>query len=360
MLFLDRPAERPDELFDRQEEAERLRRALEDRAAAVVVGMRRVGKTSLIKAVTYGVPRVYLDVRAFEERGYIAYADLLDVLSGELRRLLPAFRRLAELLKSVRGVSVSGISVEFDRGKDAPRLIEILEALDKLGEETGRKVVLVLDEAQELAKLRGRTILPALAYAYDHLRHLTVVYSGSKVGLLYRFLKVEDPESPLYGRYLERIEVRPFPRELSLRYLEAGLREAGAPVDRELLEEAVDALDGVVGWLAYFGLRVLAGSKAALQETLEYAERIVVSEFCHFVKAMGSPRYVHVLKLAARGARWSDVKRYLTAVEGRAITDSETTKLLRNLVDYGFLEKRGEEYVVADPVLRRAAPDLAC
>jgi AAA+ ATPase superfamily predicted ATPase len=52
MLFLDRPAEKPEELFDREEELERLRRAAESRRLTLVVGMRRVGKTSVVKAGT--------------------------------------------------------------------------------------------------------------------------------------------------------------------------------------------------------------------------------------------------------------------------------------------------------------------
>ena len=54
------------------------------------------------------------------------------------------------------------------------------------------------------------------------------------------------------------------------------------------------------------------------------------------------------------------MKRLLQAEEGRPISDSEVTKLLRNLVDYGFLEKRGEVYVVPDPVLRRSLRDIQC
>ena len=359
-MFLDRPAERPEELFDRTEEARRLAEAVSSRAATLVVGMRRVGKTSLIKATTYNLRRIYVDARAFEERRYITYADLLDALARELKRLLPLHKRLGDLLRSVRGVSVAGLSLEFERGRKAPRLAELLEALDRWGEESGDKVVLVLDEAQELAKLKGADVLPALAYAYDNLRHLAVIYSGSKAGLLARFLRLDDPESPLYGRYMERIEVAPFSRELSLAYLEAGFAEAGVRISRELVERAVDALDGVVGWLAYFGLRALSDPDAALEEALAYAERLAGLEFCHFVEFMGSPRYLHVARLAAAGARWSDVKRYLTAVEGRALTDAEVTKLLRNLVDYGFLEKRGDLYVVPDPVLRRALQSLRC
>jgi hypothetical protein len=61
--FFDRPIERPEELFDK-EEFEGLRRALTTRTITVV-GFRRVGKTSLVKAATYGLPRIYVDARRF-------------------------------------------------------------------------------------------------------------------------------------------------------------------------------------------------------------------------------------------------------------------------------------------------------
>ncbi|MEM1598949.1 MAG: ATP-binding protein [Pyrobaculum sp.] len=360
MVFLDRPAESLDELFDREREVAQLASAVKDRAAVLVVGFRRAGKTSLVKAATGGGPRVYIDVRAFEDRGYVTYDDFLTLLSKSLAPLLPRYKRLGELLKGVRGVNVAGVGVEFERGREAPRFVELLEALDRLGEERGERVVLILDEAQELAKMRGRTLLPVLAYAYDNLRHLSIVYTGSKVGLLARFLRLSDPESPLFGRYLERIEVAPFSRDLSLRYLEEGFAAAGVKVENKILEEAVDVFDGIVGWLAHFGLRALRSPQTAVQETLSYAVQVAESEFCRFVEYMGSQRYVYVVKLAAHGARWSEVKRYLAAVEGRRITDAEVTKLLKNLVDYGFLEKRGDLYAVADPVLRRAAAELKC
>jgi len=144
--------------------------------------------------------------------------------------------------------------------------------------------------------------------------------------------------------------------------LREGFRGAGASIEERLLEAAVDALGGVVGWLAYFGLNALRDPATAPEATVERAAEIAAGEFCNFVRYMGTRRYVSVAKLAAAagGARWSDVKRLLQAEEGRPISDSEVTKLLRNLVDYGFLEKRGELYAVPDPVLRWSLRDIHC
>ncbi len=46
--------------------------------------------------------------------------------------------------------------------------------------------------------------------------------------------------------------------------------------------------------------------------------------------------------------------------ECRPISDSEVTKLLRRLVDNGFVMKVNNQYVIADPILRRISDRVRC
>ncbi|MEM1621070.1 MAG: hypothetical protein QW536_03780 [Metallosphaera sp.] len=45
--------------------------------------------------------------------------------------------------------------------------------------------MVVIDEAQELRKVRGVNLLPSLAYAYDNLRNVKFILGGSEMGLLH-------------------------------------------------------------------------------------------------------------------------------------------------------------------------------
>ncbi|WP_148683588.1 ATP-binding protein [Fervidicoccus fontis] len=74
--------------------------------------------------------------------------------------------------------------------------------------------VLVLDEAKELRRSNYR-FDSLLAYIYDDL-NIKVIVSGSMVELLYRFLRVEDPEAPLYGRAYSEVRLKPLPREKAI------------------------------------------------------------------------------------------------------------------------------------------------
>lgn len=361
MVFLDRPAEDPSELFDRTTELDRLRKAVLTRAITLVLGLRRTGKTSLVKAGTKGLDRIYIDARRFEVRRYITYDDFINEFIRSINEFIPLRQKVLDFLGRVRGISVAGVRIELSGRGNRTLFPSILDSLNEWATSSNTHLVIVIDEVQELSRMRGASLLPIFAYAYDNLRSISFVFTGSKVGLLYNYLRLNDPASPLYGRYLETIELGPLGMDEAREYLVRGFRDAGVDPPMDLINKAVDRLDGIIGWLSLFGLTWLrTRSEDALDETIKVASGIVTNEFCNFVNSMGSPRYVLVIKALKFGATWSEVKRYLELKESRSLSDSEVTKLLVNLVNNGFVIKRGGEYVIADPVLREVADSINC
>ncbi len=55
---------------------------------------------------------------------------------------------------------------------------------------------------------------------------------------------------------------------------------------------------------------------------------------------------------------WRELKAALETAEGRPINDKSLYVLLRELIDHGIVEKVDEDYVIADPILRRAVLKL--
>ena len=127
MLFREGPVDRPEELFDREEEFRDLRDALNSRRIVLLLGVRRVGKTSLARAATYDMARVYIDLREFEWRHYVTWDDFY----AALRAALPRSKKALDLLSRISGISVAGLEVEFARGRRRPPLPEVLKALDR-------------------------------------------------------------------------------------------------------------------------------------------------------------------------------------------------------------------------------------
>ncbi len=121
-----------------------------------------------------------------------------------------------------------------------------------------------------------------------------------------------------------------------------------------MIGRAVEELDGVVGWLVYFGRLYLEKGADAIDEVKEMGAKLVKRELEEALSR--SPYYAHIMRAVATlgRARWKNVVDYVTAQLGRRVTNATIARDLRNLVKMGFIEKVNDEYRVADPIVRYA------
>ncbi|MEM3371638.1 MAG: ATP-binding protein [Candidatus Korarchaeum sp.] len=339
--FTPEPKRRREDLYDMEAELSALDNGLKRGKIVVVSGLRRYGKTSLI--LTYlnekRIDHVYLDCRLLPS-GMIPLGSVIELLEEELSRKDWARR----ILRGIEGISIGELGVRFKERKEGS-LLSLLHALD------GK--VIVLDEAQELRR-SGYRFDSLIAYAYDHL-DLRFVISGSMVGLLRRFLRVNDPEAPLYGRAFAEVRLRRLSYGESREFLKEGFRQEGIEVPEGVIDEAIRRFDGIIGWLTYFGFAKLTSGED-LDSISEKASKLALNELEHALKVygVGRRRYEEVLRVIASlgEARWSEVRRGVEARLGR-VPSNTLANILRNLADSGFIEKEGDSYRISDPVLER-------
>ena len=333
-----RPKASRKELFDREVELRELGRAVGRGVPLVLVlGIRRIGKTSLVKAFLEGRDGVYVDLR-----GVVRRADLYERLSEGLSERVSRIRRL---LKGVRGVSVAGFGVELKwRGSDSISFLGLLHEVNARVREG--KFVVVLDELQSLRPPLSAEVRNALAYAYDNLENVVVIVAGSEVGMLRNFLGVEDPESSLYGRYAYAVNVSRFPEDLSKEFLRQGFREEGVEPPEEVIDEAVETFDGIVGWLVFFGRSYVDGLRD-VERIKEAAVRLALEELRKL-----SVREKLVLKAVAEGAKsWAQVRSYVEEKAGMTIPKATLTRIVRKLENLSIIRN----YEFLDPIYREAS-----
>jgi len=356
------------DLYDREEELEKLSMFLRGRLGpmALLLGLRRTGKTSLLKVALaeYEGPSIILDLRRVEGEGKLSYRGLTQLLEEGLNRLGGRWRRrLLEALRSIKGVEASGLKVYLAwGGRRRVSLSDVLAKLSEVGVEEGVSVVVAFDEAQELSKAAGFRVDLTLAYAYDHLQGLKFILTGSKVGLLYRFIGVDNPKAPLYGRAMWEVKLSYFTPEQSSDFLTKGLEEAGVKASVDEVQEAVEELDGVPGWLTLYGYqRLTQGHQEALDRVRATAEALVLSEVESFLKLrpQARERYVEILKAVAAGeGAWSSIKRRVEAALGEPIPPKNYTELLNNLVCAGLLVRSRDGYAAPDKLMEKAYAKL--
>ena len=339
------------DIFDRESEIKLLKNSL-DSPLIVIIGLRRTGKTSLVKSVLNDEKRTYifLDMRRFENKDYIVYKDFVQTLEREINRVV---RKNRDLLSHfhIKGVQIMGVSVNFSWGKDKAELSDIFSSLNEWAEEKGEVIHIVIDEAQELIKLKGYSVLPSIAYAFDNLKNLNFIITGSEVRVKDKFLKFQDEDSPLFGRAHIEINVNPFDKQTAIEFLKEGFKEEGINFGDE--ERVFDVLGGNPGWLTYFGYiyTKTRDEERAIAETKNYAKRLLSKELCNFLKGRDKRRYLKVIETCKEGCSWKEIKNSLEALEGREINDGTVHDVLNNLLEYSFLIKDGEKYVIADKLL---------
>ena len=382
MLFDLRPKTKREELYGREEELDELLASLRSETPLVILlGIKRIGKTSLLKTALneLDVPSMYLDVRRLEEEGY-SKVVLYRILSEEMNRLSSRGEKLTEALRHVKGVQVAGSRIELDWSERGPLLSSVFESLNQMMEKRKSQLVIAVDEAQLLKNMvggKGKIDFRSLvAFAYDKLENIKFVLIGSEIGLLMDFIGIDNPKSSLYGRGREEIMLNRFEKTKSLEFLRKGFEQKGIGVNQEEIERVVNALDGIVGWLTLYGnaasqnrkkksSRVAkkvggdyySSSHTPTDEVLEAAKGAVKSEL---TPLFSRSRYykLALVSLARGAAQWSKVKRDISSWVGRPITDTQVTRTLDTLRKLSIVEYERGNYSITDPVVASFARGL--
>jgi len=174
----------------------------------VVYGVRRVGKSSLVNIALreIGEPFAIIDVRAlYFESGFrgVSESILVETLLGKLRESGVLYEKLrdmlSELISRIESISMGFVELRVGRRRSYLRLIDVLGLIDDWCRRNKRIFIIALDEAQYLRFSNKRYDL-LLAWSIDNLSNILYVLTGSEVGLLHDFLRLDSTDSPLRGR----------------------------------------------------------------------------------------------------------------------------------------------------------------
>ena len=197
---------------NRREERDELRRNISAGRHTWLWGRRRMGKTSLIEQVLRDLEETEIAAAAVD----LLVAHDAEDFEGRLRTAIEQIgaRIVSRGRRATRKLSEAfrALAPEFSFGATGPKvrlapvappergIAEMLIGLDRAAELVGRRVVLVLDEFQQLAQLAPpgapRSLEGAIRHAVERALHVTYLFSGSRRHLLAAMF--EDEERPLF------------------------------------------------------------------------------------------------------------------------------------------------------------------
>ena len=194
----------------------------------------------------------------------------------------------------------------------------------------------------------------SLTNIFNTYPNLIFIFTGSMFGLT-RALLEPTSTSPMYGRSPARLFLQPFDKETATEFLVKGLRESNETVDKKTINEAIETLDGIPGWLTLYGNNIAIRKlphQTALEETVAEAGQIVKDEVEHFLKQRDRTLYLTALKVTANSARWKEVKTATETAKGATVNDSTIRNTLENLKAAMLIAEKDKVYRVNDPMLR--------
>ncbi|MHB1738667.1 MAG: AAA family ATPase [Actinomycetes bacterium] len=236
-----------DDLIDRDDETDELLRTSQEGNNARLVAPRRFGKTSLLRRVAGeaeagGWTSVYVDffgvlsitdVTARIESAYAA------ALTGTMSRWFAGARRTLRPAVQVGGAGLpvrAGISLEEQR----TGLEERLALPVRVHQRTGRRVLVVFDEFQDVL-VAGRNVDATIRSVIQHHQQVAAyVFAGSHTGMMTELFA--DPARAFYQQ-ARPVALPPLPPEATATFLGERFSTTGKEIG-EALPGVLDAAAG--------------------------------------------------------------------------------------------------------------------
>lgn len=362
-----------DEPFDREREIESLLTMIKRRQPVAVIGVRRIGKTSIILKALKEInnPKVYISAEEFVEGKGFDLKSFLSALSSLLltsvinylephrrislavkikgKELLERLRELVGYVKIKFNINLAELDVLFLNKGLKEGVPQILDLPQRVAEELGiENVVVAIDEFQylRLASQNFPGLFNLLRSKWQFHSKVSYVISGSSVGLLEKMFssKVEP-----FFQFFFPIYVKNFDEDVSLAFLKKGFEDEGKLFEEEALRLATKELDGIPAWLNYFGLKCLECEKV----TLHCARKVLEGMYFNdpIIRSIVMGEYNKLGKNAREVLRFLAKKGDL---RGIGLSKSSLSEGIKSLLDYGYIvRKERGVYSIVDPIVAK-------
>ena len=245
----------PRELVDRNDELAEVTSTLLSSSKLFLIGPRRFGKTSILRAAEHKAESAGAVVLRYDAEAFPTLTQLAErLLADATRRLTPTVEKasiaLRDLFSRLRPqVTIDSVTGDWsvslavtNARKSIPLFTDVLDGIERLASRTTIPVAIILDEFQKVIEEGGPSAEAQLRATVQHHKHLGYVFAGSKTRMLADM--TSDPNRPFYklgkARFLGAI-----PRSDFARFLTRGFAAGTIIVDANAADAILDAAEDV-------------------------------------------------------------------------------------------------------------------
>lgn len=239
------------ELVDRDEEISAVVATIREGSKLFLIGPRRFGKTSILKAAEDRLSRQRAAILRLDAESYPSLDLLVTALisaaasnlKGSVERSGDMIRKFFAKLRPVVAFSITdrewrvqlGVAGIEDAGKHVELLVDALDGVERLAQAqpASRPVGLVIDEFQKVIELGGSAAEGQIRAAIQRHRRTGYVFAGSKTRLLTAMTM--DAARPFYRlggvRFVGPVPADDFREFLRSKFVESGFAVEGKEGD---------------------------------------------------------------------------------------------------------------------------------
>ncbi|MHC4943313.1 MAG: AAA family ATPase [Planctomycetota bacterium] len=193
---------------NRRKELIDLKRAMENGERIFVYSERRMGKTSLVRRILAQLPKkrflcAYVDLWPTDDEASFAAAiakAITESLGGTANRMLQSARSwFSRMAPSITTDYEGNAKISFAMNRESgtgPQLDEVLAAPARIARRRKSRVVVVLDEFQQVLEYGGNRVERKLRSAIQDQKNVSYVFLGSRKHLIQKMFL--DQSRPLY------------------------------------------------------------------------------------------------------------------------------------------------------------------
>jgi AAA+ ATPase superfamily predicted ATPase len=318
--FDTRPKEDRALIYGRDTELKDINKQLDGGFWTLIVGARRVGKTSILKVVSK------------ERNGLFIDASTCITVSDLGNRLIDA---ISTGIKTKITVDIKIVKAEFEK-RPLRTLEQFLNGLPE--------ITIALDEVQNL---NDPTFTKLLSVVYNECK-IKFMFSGSATGMMKRLLS--DPS--MLGRPTQQVDIEPFDTSTSKGFLENGFALCRIEYKVSEVDDTVETLGRVPGWLSYYGAKRSQGisHENSINQVKKNAKAVLNDE----LKNLG-PLELAIIKAVSsfdKGGSWTEMKALSGANYGKRPDDKSLKRSIDGLINMKLVRKTDDKYVLVDPLYK--------
>jgi hypothetical protein len=244
-------------LVDRIDELARVVRVGEECGTLFLIGPRRFGKTSILRAAEVKLTdadKVVLryDAEAFDDIGSLAAA----LLAGAVRKYSSALDRAQAIAKKFFVALKPSLTLDPSDGKvtvavgvepgarlgAVPLLTDVLNGIERLATEDGRPALVIVDEFQQIVAEGGEKAERQIRAAVQRHRAVGYVFAGSSSRMMTEMVATSNRAFWQLG---DQLHLGSIPRPAFSDFLRKGFESAGVAIAAGALERILDVGEDV-------------------------------------------------------------------------------------------------------------------